>query len=132
MRVGKRVGLIAAAAAGLMIVGGIGARGADMPAAYTKAPFVPAPAYNWSGFYAGVTAGGGLAALPVTNMDGFIGATLDGLALKSVGGVAGVHLGAIGSSRRHSLSGSRATSTRRASRQATRCSFKAVPRSPAA
>ncbi len=41
---------------------------ADMAPAY-KAAAMPAPAYNWSGFYGGVTAGGGMASLPVTDMD---------------------------------------------------------------
>jgi outer membrane immunogenic protein len=67
---------------------------ADMAPAY-KAAAMPAPAYNWSGFYGGVTAGGGMASLPVTDMDSspVIGSFLNGPALKSGGAVGGLHAG---------------------------------------
>ncbi len=51
----KVVSLIAALSAGIISASTIAASAADMPA---KAPaFIPAPAYNWSGFYAGLNAG---------------------------------------------------------------------------
>jgi outer membrane immunogenic protein len=52
----------------------------------------PAAAYNWSGFYVGVTAGGGMASLPVTDVDDF-DTFLSGPTLKSGGAVAGLHAG---------------------------------------
>src|SRR5207248_2229276 len=63
---------------------------ADVAMPAYKAAAAPA-AYNWSGFYLGVTAGGGMASLPVTNMDEF-GFGSNG-ALKSGGAVGGVHAG---------------------------------------
>ena len=64
---------------------------ADMAPAY-KAAAMPAPAYNWSGFYVGVTAGGGMASLPVTDVDNFF-PSQDGPTLKSGGAVAGINAG---------------------------------------
>jgi opacity protein-like surface antigen len=55
----KRVLLGAVA---LVAVGAAPALAADLPATpvYTKAPaYVPAPVYNWTGWYIGGTAGGG-------------------------------------------------------------------------
>jgi outer membrane immunogenic protein len=52
----------------------------------------PAAAYNWSGFYVGVTAGGGMASLPVTDTDDFFG-DRNGPTLKSGGAVGGLHAG---------------------------------------
>jgi outer membrane immunogenic protein len=57
---------------------------------YKAAP--AARSFNWSGFYFGGTVGGGMASLPVTDMDGFVG-TLNGQTLKSAGWAGGVHAG---------------------------------------
>ncbi len=59
---------------------------------YSKAPARADPAINWSGFYIGGTVGGGMAALPVTDMDNF-DPFLNGPSLKSAGWVGGVHAG---------------------------------------
>src|SRR5207248_2745394 len=64
---------------------------ADVAMPAYKAAAAPA-AYNWSGFYLGVTAGGGMASLAVTDMD-FFGPFTNGPALKSGGAVGGVHAG---------------------------------------
>src|SRR5205085_10198557 len=48
-------------------------------------------AYSWSGFYLGVTAGGGMASLAVTDMDDLF--SLTNGALKSGGAVGGIHAG---------------------------------------
>ena len=61
---------------------------ADVAMPAYKAAAAPA-AYDWSGFYLGVTAGGGMASLPVTSMDFFVGIG----AMKSAGAVGGVHAG---------------------------------------
>lgn len=67
------------------------AMAADITApAYKAAP--AAAAYNWSGFYVGVTAGGGMASLPVTDKDDS-GTFLNGPTLKSGGVVGGLHAG---------------------------------------
>jgi outer membrane immunogenic protein len=63
VRLGMGMGMrrIAIVAAGLLSIAGFtgAASAADFPAqTYTKAAALP-PAFNWSGFYAGVTAGGG-------------------------------------------------------------------------
>jgi outer membrane immunogenic protein len=63
---------------------------------YKAAP--AARSFNWSGFYFGGTVGGGMASLPVTDMDNLVGgfegvAALNGPALKSAGWVGGVHAG---------------------------------------
>lgn len=63
---------------------------ADVAMPAYKAAVAPA-AYNWSGFYLGVTAGGGMASLPVTDMDHF-GLSTNG-ALKSGGAAGGIHAG---------------------------------------
>ena len=50
------------AAAGLIGLGLAPALAADLPArAYTKAPAIVAPIYNWGGFYIGLNGGGGSA-----------------------------------------------------------------------
>src|SRR5437868_7299974 len=64
---------------------------ADVAMPVYKAAAAPA-AYNWSGFYVGVTAGGGMASLPVTDVDDF-DTFLSGPTLKSGGAVAGLHAG---------------------------------------
>jgi len=61
---------------------------ADVAMPVYKAAAAPA-AYNWSGFYLGVTAGGGMSSLPVTDMDDFLPFTNG--ALKSGGAVGGIH-----------------------------------------
>ena len=66
------------------------ATAADVAMPVYKAAAAPA-AYNWSGFYLGVTAGGGMASLPVTDMDHF-GLSTNG-ALKSGGAAGGIHAG---------------------------------------
>jgi len=63
---------------------------ADVAMPVYKAAAAPA-AYNWSGFYLGVTAGGGMASLPVTDMDDLF--SLTNGALKSGGAVGGIHAG---------------------------------------
>ena len=78
------VALVALVAAGPAIA-------ADLAPTYKAAP--AARSFNWSGFYFGGTVGGGMAALPVTDMDGFEGNNFGGLALKSAGWVGGVHAG---------------------------------------
>src|SRR6201996_8869988 len=51
--------------AGLIAAGAAPAFAADLPArAYTKAPAIVAPIYNWGGFYLGVNGGGGIILLP--------------------------------------------------------------------
>jgi len=70
---------------------------ADLAPTYKAAP--AARLYNWSGFYIGGTVGGGMATLPVTDLDNFVGNNIDGgptqngQALKSAGWVGGVHAG---------------------------------------
>ena len=66
------------------------ATAADVAMPVYKAAAAPA-AYNWSGFYLGVTAGGGMASLPVTDMDDLF--SLTNGALKSGGAVGGIHAG---------------------------------------
>jgi outer membrane immunogenic protein len=57
---------------------------------YKAAP--AARSFNWSGFYFGGTVGGGMASLPVTDVDG-LATNLGGPALKSAGWAGGVHAG---------------------------------------
>jgi outer membrane immunogenic protein len=67
------------------------AMAADMGAPVYKA--APAAAvFNWTGFYLGGSVGGGMASLPVTDLDNFA-PFLNGPALKSTGVVGGVHAG---------------------------------------
>ncbi len=61
---------------------------ADLAPTYKAAP--AARSFSWSGFYFGGTVGGGMASLPVTDMDDFEG-LLNGPTLKSPGWVGGVH-----------------------------------------
>src|SRR5437868_8892344 len=66
---------------------------ADVAMPVYKAAAAPA-AYDWSGFYLGVTAGGGMSSLPVTDMDDFwFGGSTNGPGLKSGGAVGGIHAG---------------------------------------
>lgn len=81
--------LVCALTLGTLVAAG-SAIAADMSAPAYKAPAMPA--YNWSGFYVGVTAGGGMASLPVTDVDDFDFFT-NSSALKSGGAVAGLHVG---------------------------------------
>jgi outer membrane immunogenic protein len=90
MKTGSFVGFIGGAVLGALVAAAP-ATAADMAPAYKAAP-MPAPAYNWSGFYVGVTAGGGMASMPVTDMDDFEFFS-NSQALKSAGAVAGVHAG---------------------------------------
>jgi outer membrane immunogenic protein len=67
------------------------AEAADMSAPAYKA--APAPAFSWSGFYVGGTVGGGMASLPVNDIDNFLEDTVAGPSLKSLGAVGGLHAG---------------------------------------
>jgi outer membrane immunogenic protein len=67
------------------------AMSADMTAPAWKA--APAPAFSWSGFYIGGTVGGGMASLPVNDIDNFLEETVAGPSLKSLGAVGGLHAG---------------------------------------
>jgi outer membrane immunogenic protein len=67
------------------------AMAADLAPTY-KAARVATP-FSWSGFYFGGTVGGGMASLPLTDMDDFEGNNFGGQALKSAGWVGGVHAG---------------------------------------
>lgn len=50
---------ISLAALGLLALASVPGYAADLPAAHAyKAPAMPAPSYDWSGFYAGINAGG--------------------------------------------------------------------------
>jgi outer membrane immunogenic protein len=64
---------------------------ADLAPTYKAAP--AATPFSWSGLYFGGTVGGGMASLPVTDMDNTDGAILNGQTLKSAGWVGGVHAG---------------------------------------
>jgi len=97
MKTGSLLSLVGGAVLGVLVAAGP-AMAADMAPAY-KAAAMPAPAYNWSGFYVGVTAGGGMASLPVTDMDDFAGfgagfvPLTNTPSLKSGGAVGGLHAG---------------------------------------
>jgi outer membrane immunogenic protein len=66
------------------------AMAADLAPTYKAAP--PATTFSWTGLYFGATVGGGMAALPVTDVDQFNG-NFNGPVLKSGGWVGGVHAG---------------------------------------
>jgi outer membrane immunogenic protein len=68
------------------------ALGADLPA-YTKAPALAAPAYDWSGFYVGVFGGGGFGNHNFTNALGNAGFANFTLNYDSTGAVAGGEAG---------------------------------------
>jgi outer membrane immunogenic protein len=72
-------------AAGLSAGVGVSASAADLPPAYAKAPI--APAYNWTGCYVGVHAGGGI--IGTTFVSSFAGGSTDGGGGALVGGQAG-------------------------------------------
>ncbi|WJR79317.1 outer membrane protein [Bradyrhizobium sp. NP1] len=78
------------AACSVACVAAAPAMAADMGAPVYKAP--AAAVFNWTGFYVGGTIGGGMASLPVTDMDDFDTA-LNGPTLKSTGVVGGLHAG---------------------------------------
>src|ERR1700731_732307 len=63
------------------------ALGADLPA-YTKAPALATPLYDWSGFYVGVFGGGGFGNHNLTNALGNAGFANFTLNYDSTGGVA--------------------------------------------
>ena len=86
IRIGALFGLSLAA---LAAIGPVTA--ADMTAPAYKA--APVPVFSWSGLYVGGTVGGGMASLPVTQLDDFIGNTLPGQTLKSLGAAGGLHAG---------------------------------------
>jgi len=89
------LGAVCGAGVGLLVAAGP-VMATDLPTPPYKAPMAykapSVPEYNWSGFYLGVTAGGGMAGLPVTDMDD-TGPFLKGPTLKSGGAIAGVHAG---------------------------------------
>jgi outer membrane immunogenic protein len=68
------------------------ALGADL-AAYTKAPALAAPAYDWSGFYVGVFGGGGYGNHNLNNANGPAGFANFTVNYSSTGAVAGGELG---------------------------------------
>jgi outer membrane immunogenic protein len=59
-----------AAVTGLMLLAGSSAYAADMPVKAPPAPYIPAPVWNWTGFYIGVNIGGTWAD---TNSENFTG-----------------------------------------------------------
>jgi outer membrane immunogenic protein len=59
-----------AAVTGLMLFAGSSAYAADMPVKAPPAPYIPAPVWNWTGFYIGVNLGGTWAD---TNSENFTG-----------------------------------------------------------
>jgi outer membrane immunogenic protein len=59
-----------AAVTGLMLFAGSSAYAADMPVKAPPAPYIPAPVWNWTGFYIGVNLGGTWAN---TNSENFTG-----------------------------------------------------------
>ena len=61
-----------ALAVSILAISSVSALAADMAPRYTKAPaMVASPAYSWTGFYAGVNIGYGVAADPST-LDAFV------------------------------------------------------------
>jgi outer membrane immunogenic protein len=68
------------------------ALGADLPA-YTKAPAVAAPLYDWSGFYVGVFGGGGYGNHNLNNALGPAGFANFTANYSSTGGIAGGEVG---------------------------------------
>jgi outer membrane immunogenic protein len=68
------------------------ALGADL-AAYTKAPAVATPVYDWSGFYVGVFGGGGYGNHNVVNANGLAGFANFTANYTSTGGIAGGEAG---------------------------------------
>jgi outer membrane immunogenic protein len=68
------------------------ALGADLPA-YTKAPALATPAYDWSGFYVGVFGGGGFGNHNLTNTTGNAGFANFTLNYESTGAIAGGEVG---------------------------------------
>jgi outer membrane immunogenic protein len=68
------------------------ALGADLPA-YTKAPALATPLYDWSGFYVGVFGGGGFGNHNLTNALGNAGFANFTLNYESTGAIAGGEVG---------------------------------------
>jgi hypothetical protein len=63
----------------LALVAASPVRAADLAPTYKAAP--AATPLSWSGLYFGGTVGGGMASLPVTDMDGFVSNNFSGPAL---------------------------------------------------
>jgi outer membrane immunogenic protein len=88
-----------ALAVSILAISSVSALAADMAPRYTKAPaMVASPAYSWTGFYAGVNAGYGVAADPST-LDAFTNPVigfdnLESYKISPAGVLGGVQVGA--------------------------------------
>jgi outer membrane immunogenic protein len=84
--------LLTAMSLGILCLAGP-ALGADLPVAYTKAPALARPAYDWSGFYVGVFGGGGYGNHNLDNALGHTGNADFTANYSSTGATAGGEIG---------------------------------------